>query len=235
MEIKNIQEYKLKDIILISSLPDMGKVGGLVTQHISKKLDAKKAAQLFLADKPWVNIKDGLVNLPTDEYFLTVDEKNSIVIFTGENQPQEPATVFKIANKILDTVSKMGNIKMVISAGGYLPSESESEKGEAVYGVATNSTSMDLLKSNNVKPLSAEVKSITWFNGIILGITKSKNIDGVGLFGEIVDAESPQYKAASNILKVIGKILKIEIETKELDDKVLDQPVEIKKEGPGIG
>lgn len=233
MEIKNIQQYKLKDIILISSLPDMGKVGGLVTQHLSKKLQAKKAAQLFLADKPWINIKDGLINLPTDEYFLSVDEKNSIVIFTGENQPQEPVTVFKIANKVIDTVSQMGNIKMVISAGGYLPSELG--KGNAVYGVATNSSSMNLLKLNNVKPLSAEVKSITWFNGVILGITKSKEIDGIGLFGEIVDTESPQYKAASNILKVIGKMLKIEIETKELDDKIVDQPIENKKEGPGIG
>ena len=233
MEIKNIHDYKLKDIVLISSLPDMGKVGGIVTQHIIKKLDAKKAAQIFLADKPWVNLKEGLVNLPTDEYFLAVDEKNSIVIFTGENQPQEPGTVFKIANKVLDTVSQMGNIKMVISAGGYLPSEVG--KGEEVFGVATNSSSMDLLKSNNVKPLVSEVKSITWFNGVILGISKSKNIDGIGLFGEIVDAESPQYKAASNILKVIGKILKIEIGTKELDEKVVEQPTEINKDSPGIG
>jgi len=233
MKIKNIHDYKLKDIILISSLPDMGKVGGLVTQHIIKKLGAKKAAQIFLADKPWVNLKEGLVNLPTDEYFLAVDEKNSIVIFTGENQPQEPGTVFKIANKVLDSVTQMGNIKMVISAGGYLPSESG--KGDAVFGVATNSSSMDLLKSHNVKPLASEVKSITWFNGVILGISKSKNIDGVGLFGEIVDAESPQYKAASNILKVIGKILKIEIGTKELDDKVVERPAEINKDSPGIG
>jgi len=233
MEIKNIHDYKLKDIVLISSLPDMGKVGGIVTQHIIKKLDAKKAAQIFLADKPWVNLKAGLVNLPTDEYFLAVDEKNSIVIFTGENQPQEPGTVFKIANKVLDTVTQMGNIKMVISAGGYLPSEVG--KGDAVFGVATNSSSMELLKSNNVKPLASEVKSITWFNGVILGISKRKNIDGVGLFGEIVDAESPQYKAASNIVKVIGKILKIEIETKELDDKVVERPTEINKDGPGIG
>ncbi len=233
MEIKNIHDYKLKDIVLISSLPDMGKVGGLVTQHIIKKLDAKKAAQIFLADKPWVNLKEGLVNLPTDEYFIAVDEKNSIVIFTGENQPQEPGTVFKIANKVLDTVSQMGNIKMIISAGGYLPSESD--KGDTVFGVGTNSSSMDLLKSNNVKPLASEVKSITWFNGVILGISKRKNIDGIGLFGEIVDAESPQYKAASNILKVIGKILKIEIGTKEIDDKVVERPAEINKDGPGIG
>ena len=141
--------------------------------------------------------------------------------------------MFEIVNTVLDIVSRMGNIKMLISAGGYLPSESG--KGTLVYGVATNSHSIDILKSYDVKPLSSEVKSITWFNGVILGIAKSRNIDGVGLFGEIIDAESPQYKAASNILKVIEKILQIKIDTKELDEKIIEQPVEIKKEGPGIG
>src|SRR3990167_7680490 len=85
MKVNKIQDFKLKDIILISSLPDMGKVGGLVTQHLTKKLETKKSAQIILADKPWVNLKDGLVELPHDEYTLTVDEKNCIVIFTGEN------------------------------------------------------------------------------------------------------------------------------------------------------
>ena len=136
MKVNKIQDFKLKDIILISSLPDMGKVGGLVTQHLTKKLETKKSAQIILADKPWVNLKDGLVELPHDEYSLTVDEKNCIVVFTGENQPQEPRTVFEIVNTILDIVSNMGNIKMIISAGGYLPSETG--KGTLVYGVATN-------------------------------------------------------------------------------------------------
>ena len=233
MKINKIQDFTLKDIVLISSLPDMGKVGGLVTQHLTKKLDAKKATQIILSDKPWVNLKNGFVELPHDEYSLSVDEKNGIVVFTGENQPQEPGTVFEIANTILDLVSKMGNIKLVISAGGYLPSEVG--KGNLVYGVANNSRSADLLKSNNVKVLSSEVKSITWFNGIILGIAKDRNIDGVGLFGEIIDAESPQYKAASNILKVIEKIVQRKIDTKDLDEKIVEKTVEVKKDGPGIG
>ena len=38
MKVNKIQDFKLKDIILISSLPDMGKVGGLVTQHLNKKI-----------------------------------------------------------------------------------------------------------------------------------------------------------------------------------------------------
>ena len=233
MEIKNIHDYKLKDIVLISSLPDMGKVGGLVTQHIIKKLDAKKAAQIFLADKPWVNLKDALIELPHDTYTISVNEKNSVVIFTGENQPQEPGTVFEIANTVIDTVRQMGNIKMIVSAGGYLPSDNG--KGNRVFGVGTDKNSIETLKSYDLKPLSSEVKSITWFNGVILGIAKKRNIEGIGLFGEIRDAETPQYKAASNILKVLEKILKTKIDTKELDDKVDDKPTEVKKDSPGIG
>jgi hypothetical protein len=233
MHVNKIQDFKLKNIVLISSLPDMGKVGGLVSQHITKKLETKKAAQFILADKPWVNLKDGVLELPHDEYTLSVDEKNSIVIFTGENQPQEPRTVFDIAEKVLDIVSQMGDIKMVISAGGYLPMEGS--KATKVYGVATNSQSINFLKSLDVELLSSEVKSITWFNGLILGIAKSRKINAVGLFGEIFDAESPQFKTASNIINVIEKILQIKIDTKELDEKIEEQPAEVKKDSPGIG
>lgn len=233
MNVEKIEDFKLKDIILISSLPDMGKVGGLVTQHLTKKLETKKAIKIILTDKPWVNLKDALIELPHDTYTISVNEKNSIVIFSGENQPQEPGTVFEIANTVLDTVGKMGNIKMVISAGGYLPSDNG--KGNRVFGVGTDKKAIDALKEYELKPLSSEVKSITWFNGVILGITKNRNIQGIGLFGEIQNAESPQYKAASNIIKVLEKILKTKIDTKELDDKVVEEPTETIKDGPGIG
>ena len=233
MNVEKIQDFSLKDIILISSLPDMGRVGGLVTKHLTKKLNTKKTSKIILTDKPWVNLKNGLIDLPHDEYELSVDEKNSIVIFTGENQPQEPGTVFEIANSVLSTVEKMGNIKMVITTGGYLPSENS--KGTGVFGVATDSKTSDMLKTHDVQPLGAEVNTITWFNGVILGLAKNQKIDGIGLFGEILEPESPQYKTASNIVKAIGKILGIEIGTEELDKKVTTKPAEVKKEGPGIG
>jgi len=233
MKIQDIQNFSLKDIVLISSLPDMGKVGGIVTQHLKKKLQTKQACKIILSDKPWVNLKKGLIDLPHDEYEITVDEKNSIVIFSGENQPQEPTTVFATAEKVLSTVKKMGNIKMVITTGGYLPSENG--KGTSVFGVATNSKSLELLKSFDVVPLGPEVNTITWFNGLILGLSKGQKIDGIGLFGEITDSETPQYKTASNIVNLIGKILGVKIDTTELDKKVTIKPVEVKKEGPGIG
>jgi len=233
MIIEKLHDFNLKDIIVISSLPDMGKVGGIVTEHIKNQIEVKKAIKIILTEKPWVEHKNGIINLPKEEYTISVNEKKSIVIFSGENQPQEPSTVFEMVEFLLSAVSKMGNVKMVISTGGYLPSNKTN--GDKVYGIATNERMLELLKSNKIQPLSSEVKSITWFNGLILGQAKAKQIDGIGLFGEILDSESPQYKAASNIIHVIEKILGIKVDTNELDKKNIEVPNEPKKDGPGIG
>jgi hypothetical protein len=233
MKIESFGEFKLKDVTLISSLPDMGRVGGLVTEHIAKKIGAKIAAKVVLTDKPWVELKDGIIEMPFDEYKLLVDEKSSLVIFTGENQPQEPAMVFELVNFVIDTVQKWGNIKRIISTGGYMPMQKTD--GDSVYCVATDQDTLNEMKSYGIKQLGGDVKSITWFNGLVLGIAKLKKISGIGLFGEIYDAENPQHRAAKNIIEKIEKMINISIGTTELKEKILEKPVEAKKDGPGIG
>jgi proteasome assembly chaperone (PAC2) family protein len=232
MKVEFFTDFKLDEIILISSLPDMGRVGGLVTDHIARKVAAVDAAKIVFADKPWVNHKDGIIELPSDEYKLLVDEKNSLVIFTGENQPQEPNAVSELVDFVVNTVQKWGRIKMIISTGGYMPFQKTS--GEEVYGVATSPALLEMLKSHGVSHLPNDVKSITWFNGLVLGAAKNRNIDGIGLFGEIYDPENPQPNAAKNIINKLEKILKLKIDTNELEQKIV-KPVEMKKEGPGIG
>lgn len=233
MKVEFFGDFKLKDIVLISSLPDMGRVGGIVTEHIAKKTNAKDAAKVILMDKPWVNHEDGLIEIPTDEYKLLVDEKNSLVIFTGENQPQEPNAVFDLVNFVVDTVQRWGKIRMIVSTGGYLPMQKSD--GDGVHGVATDAKLLEMLKSHDIKTLSNDVKSITWFNGLVLGAAKNKNIDGIGLFGEIQDAEAPQHKAAKNIITKLEKILKLQIDTDELQQKIVQRPADSKKDSPGIG
>ena len=94
---------------------------------------------------------------------------------------------------------------------------------------------MDNLKQNEILPLSSDVNSITWFNGLILGKAKDHDIDGIGLFGEIVESNNPQYKAASNIIKKIEKITNVDIGTTEIDEKIVEPPIEVKTDSPGIG
>lgn len=233
MKVEFFGSFKLDNITLVSSLPDMGRVGGLVTEHIAKKTGAKDAAKILLSDKPWINQKDGLIEIPFDEYKILVDEKNSLVVFTGENQPQEPNVVEDLVNFVVDTVQKWGKIKTIISTGGYLPMEKTD--GTGVFGIATNQKILEMLKENEIRMLPNDVRSITWFNGLVLGAAKEREIDGIGLFGEIFDAEAPQHKAAMNIINKIEKILKIKIDTSELLVKAAEKPDESKKISPGIG
>ena len=233
MKIEKIQHFKLKDIILISSLPDMGKVGGLVSGHFAKKLNVKLAAKLVLSDKPWVMQQGGLVNLPHDEYSIFVEEQKSVVIFTGDNQPQDGASVFEMCKILLSAVREMGNIKLVISSGGYIPKQPGN--GDRIFGVATNAKLLGELRPLGVEILGPDINSITWFNGLVLGLAKEQNLDGVGLFGEIADTETPQYRAAKNIVTTIGRIIKMEIDTKELEGRVAPPSSELKKSSPGIG
>jgi hypothetical protein len=129
-------------------------------------------------------------------------------------------------------VEKWGKIKTIISTGGYMPMQKSD--GDAVYGVATSADILEMLKSHGIKQLSNEIKSITWFNGLVLGAAKSRDIDGIGLFGEIYDTESPQHNAAKNIINKIEKILDLQINTDELVQKII-KPAEAKKDSPGIG
>lgn len=232
MLIDRVADYNLKEITLVSSLPDMGRVGGLVTSHLAEVLKAKPAAKIKMSDKPWVNQKDRLISLPSDEYEVFIDEKNSLVIFTGQNQPQESSTVIELSDAVLSYASSIGKIKLVISTGGYLPIESSEDK---VFGVATNSSALDILKKMSIPKLRDEVGSITWFNGLILGKAKQQGIEGIGLFGEIQDTDTPQFAAASNIIKVIGKILDLEIQTDKLDSNIIEQSSQPTKNSPGVG
>jgi proteasome assembly chaperone (PAC2) family protein len=233
MRIDVLHKFKLDNITLIASLPDMGKVGGIVTEHIAKKMGAVDAGTITLSDKPWVNQKDGIIETPTDNYRFLVDEKNGLVVFTGESQPQESNAVIDLAENVLNTTLGFGKVNRVITAGGYMPMQRIG--GDEVYCVATSSHIIEKLKNHSIGLLDSDVKSITWFNGLILGAAKARGIDGIGLFGEIQDMELPQYRAARNIVNKIERILDLKIGTDELDQKIQVRTTEIKKDGPGIG
>lgn len=233
MEINILEKVSLDDITFIGALPDMGRVGGLVTSHLVQKLNTTKIADIILQDKPWINQQKGIINLPNDKYELWIDKDNKIVIFTGNNQPHESASVMNLTEQVMKKIQDIGRIKLIITAGGYLPAEDENN--QEVFGVATDNHILDKLKQVGVSPMGPDVSSITWFNGLILGFAKKKGLDGIGLFGMISDSESPQFETVSNIVKIIEKITQTKIDTSELDKKAIPTKKEENREGPGIG
>lgn len=240
--ISNQREVKLNDFMVFASLPDMGKVGGLVTDFLIKELKAEKISEIRLLEKPWVKHNDGIINTVSETYSIHVNQANNIIIFNGNTQPQEPVNLYNLCISLLNTIEKIGKARIIYTAGGYhQPNLVESPH---VFAVSNNLKMKSLLEKHNVETLDNNIQIITWFNGIIMGVAKERDIDSVGLFGEIANTDEISPLAAKSIVKVFAKLEGVDINTDQFDKDYESQILQNtknnksnlkKRSGPGIG
>jgi hypothetical protein len=64
---------------------------------------------------------------------------------------------------------------------------------------------LDLVKRLGIETTPTE-SVITGFNGLILGYAKLNGINGIGLYGELLEPRIPQYRAAKAIIRTLEKL-----------------------------
>ena len=88
-----------------------------------------------------------------------------------------------------------------------------------VYGTGTSHDLVKEFSTHNV--LTLNKGTITGMNGIIVGVAKQFNIDGICLLGEtsgyVIDA-----KASKAVLEALTNILNIKLDMTELDKRIKD-------------
>lgn len=240
MKLNIIKDLKVDQLIVFASLPDMGTVGGLVSTFLAENLETERIAEIISSDKPWVSYSNGIVKTALDIYNIYYNKPHKLLILTGSSQPQEPMELYKLCNTFLDYVQATGKINLLYGAGGYL--REQLTGAPRVCGVVNNPELKKVLKMSDIPFVGNEVNSITWFNGLILGLSADRNIDAIGLFGEISETMSPQPLAAKSIVKAFAKIENIKLDTKPLDkqyEAILEDIQKEKKQPsrfrPGIG
>jgi proteasome assembly chaperone (PAC2) family protein len=239
MDLRIIKDTKADEITVVASLPDMGRVGGLVSAFLSKFLKAEPVAEMTSVEKPWVSYTNGVVKSAVDVYNISYDKTHSMLILTGESQPQDPGELYRLCNTFLDYAQSIGRIRRLYGAGGYL--REQLVGAPRVCGVVNRPELRQALESAGIEPVGNEIATITWFNGIILGQAAQRGIDGFGLFGEISESSVPQPLAAKSILGAFSKLENLSIDTKPLDQQYESILEEIQKQkepssfGPGIG
>jgi proteasome assembly chaperone (PAC2) family protein len=239
MKLDELKDVKAGEFTLFASLPDMGRVGGLVSSFLSQHLKMEQVAEITSSDKPWVSYADGVVKTASDVYKISYDRRHKLMVFTGESQPQDPGELYRLCNMLLDYVQSIGKVTRLYGAGGYL--REQVTGAPRVCGVVNRSELKKVLAKAGIDLIGNEISSITWFNGIILGLAAERGIDAIGLFGEIAETTVPQPLAAKNIISAFAKMEGISIDTKPLDrqyESILEE-IQKKKEpskfGPGIG
>jgi proteasome assembly chaperone (PAC2) family protein len=239
MKLEIIKEFKEGEFTVFASLPDMGRVGGLVSSFLAQNLKCEQVAEISASDKPWVAHADGVVKSAGDTYRIFYDKEHKLLIFTGESQPQDPGQLYTLCNTFLDYAASAGTIRRLYGAGGYL--REQLAGAPRVCGVVNRPELKKVLAREGVELVGNEITSITWFNGVILGLAADRGVEAIGLFGEIAETTVPQPLAAKSILSAFSRLENIVLDTKKLDrqyESILEE-IQRKKEptnfGPGIG
>ena len=223
LKVEILVKKKVDTFRIFASLPDMGRVGGLVSSFLASNLETEHIANIISNPKPWVNVKDGVIESTRDIYKIYFSDREKLLILTGEIQPEDHRELLELCNTFLDFCSSIGDVKRLYTAGGSL---NEMLTGEPrVVGVATKPQLKEILVSADVDTLGSEFTTITWFNGLILGMASDRNIEAIGFYGEISDKSLPQPLAAKSIVKAFAKIEHLSISTKPFDvqyEEVLD-------------
>ncbi len=215
--IKVMEKPELRNPILIEGLPGIGLVGKLAADHMLDKLKATKFAELYSPFlPPQVSIReDGTVKLVNMEfhYWKNSGRKNDIILITGDFQGITPDSQYQIAEKTLNFVEQL-DIKRIFTLGGL--GTGNIAKSPQVFGAVTDKKLVNEMKKYGI--VFRGGGAIFGASGLLIGLGMERNIEGICLMGEthgqIIDA-----KSAEAVLKVLTRILGIEIDMTELAKK----------------
>ncbi|HKU82443.1 MAG TPA: PAC2 family protein [Candidatus Nitrosocosmicus sp.] len=244
ISVKMLKEIRLDNFVVFASLPDMGKVGGLVSEHLIKELQAEKFAEIRIFEKPWVKNETGLVKPVIDTYDFYVNYENKVIVMTGKEQPQDPNNLFNLCLSTFNIIKNIGVPKIIYTSGGY--HQPQLAQAPRVYAVSTDRETIIKLKNVGINIFDKEIEVITWFNGVVLGVASEMKFKAIGLFGEITETNEKQPLAAKSVLKVFSNLENIAINTDKFDLEYENQMLNrsksndtgretSKKSGPGIG
>ena len=218
---------------MLAAWPGVGNVSMIVSSYLLRKLEFKELGEIVAScffDPIGVLAIDNIVEAPQFPqskfyYWKRKGEGSDLILFIGDDQPS--SKVYEFASCVLDAAQSF-QVEKVFTCAAALTHIHYTEQPK-VWGVATSQPvaeelrKQDLLQRGNIQ--------IAGLNGLLLGIAKERDIDGICLLGEVPAhtsrIENPM--AALAIVKVLTKIFDIEIDTTELADIAAETKEQIRQ------
>ena len=214
------EKPELTDPILIEGLPGVGNVGKLAAEHLVDQLKAKKFVDIFSKYfPPQVLVSDsGIVKLVNNEMYYVKREgaRHDLLVLIGDYQGLTPDGQYELADRTLQLARELG-VKMMFTLGGYgLGKLIESPR---VLGAVSHEDLVPEMKELGVTFSKGEPGSgIVGASGLLLGLGKVYGMRSVCLMGE-TSGYFVDPKAAQVVLEVLSKVLEVELDFADLEDK----------------
>lgn len=207
-------------LYIIAGLPGMGLSGKQAVDYLVKTLDVDKVGGIkcdFL-NPPAISTLNGIVDdIPVEvfSFYSTVKDGKNILLFTGNVQPISAEWQHIMAKSVVNTLG--GYDVSAIFTLAATPIEYY-KYDVAVYGVATSRDFLNELLSHGVIPMEGE-GVISGMNGLIIGYARQYRYRGAVLMAETFLRTSQDVIAPYALLNIISKILKIDLNLKELEER----------------
>ena len=205
---------------MLAVWPGIGNVALIVAEYLQRKLNFKELGEIEAShffDPIGVLVRDNVIEAPQFPqsklfYWKNRGGGSDIILFIGEAQPT--AKGYELANCVLD-VGLRFHVGRVYTCAAALTRIHHTEQPR-VWGVATSlQVAKDLEKHDLVQRGNLHISGL---NGLLLGVAKERDIEGVCLLGEV-----PMYAtriqnpmAALAIINVLTEILAIKVDVAEL-------------------
>ena len=205
---------------MLAAWPGISNVAMIVATYLARKLEFRQLAEVhapYFFDPIGVLVKDNIVEEPQFPqsrfyYWKNRPGGSDLILFIGEAQPSTKE--YDMANCVLD-VGQRFHVKKVFTCAAALTRIHHTEQPR-VWGVGTNQLlTQELEKHNMVRGGNLQISGL---NGLLLGVAKKRDIDGICLLGEVPTYATRMQNpmAALAILNKLTQMLDIQINTDEL-------------------
>jgi uncharacterized protein len=222
---------KMKEPVLIEGLPGIGNVGKVACDFIMEEISAVKIYDLFSYSLPHSVFvgEDNLVELPNIGIFHKKVGNRDILFLAGDVQPIDEISSYEFTDTVLDVFQELGGKEIVTLGGIGLPQVPKKPK---VYSTGNNK---EIIKrwvagTSVESTLYGTVGPIIGISGLLLGMSKRRNVPAVSLLAETY--ARPMYlgiRGAREIVRVLTKKLTLKIDLTELDKEVAAVEAELNK------
>jgi len=197
----------LEKPIFVQGLPGFGNVGKIAANLLIKFCGAKPFAELYSPSFPdYVSVNSkGICRLPRYEFYAAPMEKNDFIIMTGDTQPSfdDVLAHYMLCGELLDFVEKQG-CRFIVTIGGAPITEEKTQ----IYVAATSSRlALEFMEKGAVIYSRGRIVGAT---GLMLGLAKERNLDGVCLLGATTGFRADRG-AGFSVFKFLMKALGNEV------------------------
>ena len=185
--VKIHREPKLVNPCLVAAWPGVGNVALIAATYLKDKLKAEEFGEIAPAgffDIGGVFIKDNIIEapqLPESKFYYwdSGGEGKDIIIFLSEAQPAFGA--YEYAGMVLDLAERFG-VKRIYTIAAALTEHHPDQP--RVLGAASSPELLEELEELEV--VQAGDFYTAGMNGLLLGVAKGRDMEGICLLGETV-------------------------------------------------